>query len=76
MSGVVSDAEWKRRFEAFALVRMTGVVLVLAGALMGARNPLGENQPVLGVLLALAGVATGFGGPRLLRRRWEAADRA
>ncbi|WP_293945731.1 hypothetical protein [Sphingomonas sp.] len=68
----VSEAEWKRRFALFALVRLGGVATVMLGiavALTGLVRPGG--MPALGAVLGLVGVVEAIFLPRLVRKRWE-----
>lgn len=68
----VGEAEWKRRFALFALVRLGGVVTVLLGiavALTGLVRPGG--MPALGAVLGMVGVVEAIFLPRLVRKRWE-----
>lgn len=68
----VGEAEWKRRFALFALVRLSGVATVLLGiaiALTGLVRPGG--MPVLGAVLGMVGVVEAIFLPRLVRKRWE-----
>ena len=63
---------WKRRFRIFMAVRLSALVLVLAG--MGIW--LGDyvrpgGWPLLGGILVAIGLADGLILPRLLKRRWD-----
>ncbi|WP_265587819.1 hypothetical protein [Sphingomicrobium arenosum] len=68
------EALWKRRFEAFALVRLSGAIFVLGGLMVAFKNPLGDEYPVIGALLALSGAADLIFGPRMLRKIWAEQD--
>ncbi|MCJ7420847.1 hypothetical protein [Sphingomicrobium astaxanthinifaciens] len=69
------DALWKRRFEAFALVRLSGLVFLFGGLMVALKNPFGEEFPVIGTLLAISGAADLLFGPRLLKKIWAEEDR-
>ena len=75
MDRELSEAEWKRRFEAFALVRLSGLIFIVGGLFVAFRNPLGEEYPLVGGMLALAGFADVLLGPRLLKKYWAEQDR-
>lgn len=68
------EALWKRRFEAFALVRLMGLLLLFGGLAVALKNPLGDEIPWLGAVLALVGAGVLLLGPRTLKRRWEAEE--
>ncbi len=68
----VSEEEWKRRFGIFAILRMTGLAMMLTGAFVGMTDLLRPGGlPVLGVVLGVAGAIDGIVLPTLLRRRWK-----
>ena len=61
------------RFAALQLVRLTGAVLVLLGALMtsGRVEWLQALPPIAGYALAAIGLGTFFGLPAILAKRWK-----
>jgi hypothetical protein len=68
----VSEEEWKRRFGIFAILRVTGLAMMLAGAFVGMTDLLRSGgMPVLGVVLGVAGAIDGLVLPTILRRRWK-----
>jgi hypothetical protein len=68
----VSEEEWKRRFGMFAILRVTGLAMMLAGAFVGMTDLVRPGGvPVLGVVLGVAGAIDGILLPALLRRRWK-----
>ena len=68
----VSEEEWKRRFGIFAILRLTGLAMMLAGAFVGMTGLLRPGgMPVLGAVLGIAGAIDGILLPTLLRRRWK-----
>ncbi len=68
----VSEEEWKRRFGIFAILRVTGLAMMLAGAFVGMTDLLlPGGMPVLGIVLGVVGAIDGLVVPTLLRRRWK-----
>ena len=68
----VSEEEWKRRFGIFAILRVTGLAMMLAGAFGGMTDLLRPGgMPVLGIALGVVGAIDGLVVPTLLRRRWK-----
>ena len=79
MSGIkerpsaAEEALWRKRFGLFALLRLSGLALMMAGiavAFTGLVRPGG--WPVVGAVLVLSGVVDGLVLPAFVRRRWEA----
>lgn len=67
------EALWRKRFGIFALFRLSGLALMLAGiavAFTGLARPGG--WPAVGGVLVLMGVVDGLILPAFVRRRWEA----
>jgi hypothetical protein len=68
----VGEEEWKRRFGIFAILRVTGLAMMLTGAFVGMTDLLRPGvMPVLGVILGVAGAIDGLVVPTLFRRRWK-----
>lgn len=66
---------WKKRFQTFALVRLFGVATFLFGVFTAFTDLVREGGwPLLGAILAIAGVVDAVFAPRLLRKAWEAED--
>lgn len=75
MSPQDDEDRWRRRFQLFALVRLTGVALVLVGLAIGLGNLIRPGGvPLLGGVFVAAGLAEAMVVPRLLRRRWGRED--
>ena len=68
------DDKWKARFQAFAAVRMWGLLFVVAGLILGFRNPFFDEYPAIGAPMAVVGGLLGLLGPKMLRRRWDRED--
>ena len=65
------------RYFALQAVRASGAVLVLLGVLVQAGKgpgPLAELPPLVGIVLALAGLWDFFFLPRIVARRWRTPD--
>ncbi|MCM8558469.1 hypothetical protein [Sphingomicrobium sediminis] len=62
---------WKRRFEAFALVRLLGLILTFGGMVVALKNPWGPEYPAIGAVIGVFGIAVLLGGPKLLKRKWD-----
>ena len=66
------EALWRKRFSVFALLRVSGLVLMFIGigiALSDWLRPGG--WPVLGWILAVLGLGEAMIMPRLVQRRWK-----
>ncbi|MFC7535797.1 hypothetical protein ACFQPG_00270 [Sphingomonas sp. GCM10030256] len=67
---------WKRRFAVFALVRLAGLAIFFLGIAIAFSDWLRVGGwPVLGIPIALAGLADAVLAPRLLKRVWERQPR-
>lgn len=65
------------RYFALQAVRASGAVLVLLGVLVQAGKgpgPLVELPPLVGIVLALAGLWDFFFLPRIVARRWRTPE--
>ncbi|MCJ8191518.1 hypothetical protein [Sphingomicrobium aestuariivivum] len=69
------DLQWKKRFEAFALVRLSGLIFLFGGIMVALKNPFGDEYPIIGAILALSGAADLIFGPKMLKKVWEEKDR-
>lgn len=67
------EAEAVKRYNIMTLVRFGAALPVMAG--LAIAQGLVDLPYLLGVVMALAGLAAFFFGPPLLVRRWKAADR-
>ena len=66
------EALWRRRFGMFALLRLSGLALILGGIAVGLSDLVRPGGwPLLGGALAVAGLVVGTVLPRFARRRWE-----
>jgi len=68
---MADDELWKKRFQLFALVRLTGVALFLLGigiAFSDLVRPGG--WPLVGGLVAIVGALDAVIAPRILKRSW------
>ena len=69
---MVDEAEWKRRFLIFMLVRIAGVAIFLLGIAIAYSDLLREGGwPQLGAVIAIMGVIDAVFSPRLLKKVWE-----
>ena len=70
------DDIWRKRFHWFALVRMLGVGTFLLGIAVAFTDLVRDGGwPVVGGLLAVAGVIDAVFAPRLLRKLWAEQDK-
>ncbi len=66
---------WRRRFQLFALVRLFGVATFLVGIAIAYTDLLRPGGwPLVGGLLAIAGVIDAVFAPRLLTKLWRQED--
>ena len=66
------EAVWRKRFRAFALVRLFGLALFLLGVAIAFSDLVRPGGwPLVGGVLAIAGVIDAVISPRLLKRMWE-----
>ena len=66
------EALWRKRFGLFALLRISGLLLMLGGiavAFTGVLRPGG--WPLVGGVIALVGLFDGTVAPQILRRSWD-----
>jgi len=62
---------WRQRFIAVNLVRIGGTILVLFALALWQSDLIVTGGSVLGLPLALIGLAISFGGPVWLAKRWR-----
>ena len=66
------EALWRERFIAINLLRIGGTVVVLIGLAIWHTDWLEEGGSILvGLPMALVGLAASFGGPVWLARKWR-----
>ncbi len=74
---MTDEQRWKQRFLIFAVVRLSGLAVMLLGmgiALTDLVRPGG--WPLVGGIVAIMGVADAVLAPLLLRRHWKQLDEA
>ena len=71
MSAPDAEALAKARFVRLSLIRLAGMVLVVAGLQVWLKGAFGYQHELTGKLLAILGVTAMFLIPALLRRRWR-----
>lgn len=73
---MTDDRLWKRRFQVFLAVRLTGLLIFLGGIAIAYSDLLREGGwPALGFVLAAMGIIDAVFAPRLLKRMWDQQDR-
>lgn len=68
---LIDEAVWRQRFIAINLVRIGGTALVLVALLIWQTDWVAEGGSIVGLPLALIGLAISFGGPRWLAQKWR-----
>ena len=73
----MADEEiWKRRFLLFSVIRLFGLAMIGLGVAIAYSDLLREGGwPLVGGLIAIAGVIDAAFAPRLLKKAWEEQDR-
>jgi len=73
----MADEEiWKRRFLLFSVIRLFGLAMIGLGVAIAYSELLREGGwPLVGGLIAIAGVIDAVFAPRLLKKAWEEQDR-
>ena len=67
---------WRRRFQAFVLVRLFGLATFLAGVAVMYTDLLRPGgSPAVGAILAIMGALDAVFAPKMLRKTWEQQDR-
>jgi hypothetical protein len=72
---MADDAQWKRRFHIFALIRLLGLAIFFLGiaiAYSGLLRPGG--WPTVGAIVAIMGAIDAVFAPRILKRQWDRED--
>jgi hypothetical protein len=69
------DELWRRRFQAFMLVRVAGLALFFLGVAIIYTDLVRQGGwRVLGAILAVMGAIDAVFAPKLLKRLWEQQD--
>ena len=72
---MADDDVWKRRFAVFALLRLTGLAIFFLGVAIAFSDLVKEGGwPLLGGLLAIAGLIDSVFVPKLVRKSWDRED--
>jgi hypothetical protein len=67
---------WRRRFQAFVLVRLFGLATFVAGVAVMYTDLLRPGGwPAVGAILAIMGALDAVFAPKMLRKTWEQQDR-
>ena len=70
------EAKWKRRLLAYTAVRAGGLAIFLLGvAIMYSDLLRPGGWPQVGAIVAILGLIDSFLAPRLLKRKWDEADK-
>ena len=70
------EAKWKRRLLAFTAVRAAGLAIFLLGvAIMYSDLLRPGGWPQVGAIVAILGLIDSLLAPRLLKRKWDEADK-
>ena len=74
---MADDELWKRRFGTFALLRLSGLIVFFLGVAIAFSDLVQPGGfPLLGGLLAIAGVVEAIVLPRIVKRAWDREDAA
>ena len=71
----VDEATWRNRFILINLTRIGGTVVVLLGLAIWHSDWIRPGGSILGLPIALVGLAISFGAPHLLARHWRTPPR-
>ena len=72
---MADDELWRRRFQAFMLVRVAGLALFFLGVAIIYTDLVRQGGwRVLGAILAVMGAIDAVFAPKLLKRLWEQQD--
>ena len=72
---MADDELWRRRFQAFMLVRVAGLALFFLGVAIIYTDLVSQGGwRVLGAILAVMGAIDAVFAPKLLKRLWEQQD--
>ncbi len=70
------EAKWKRRLLAFTAVRAAGLAIFFLGvAIMYSDLLRPGGWPQVGAIVAILGLIDSLFAPRLLKRKWDEADK-
>ena len=73
---VKDEAKWKRRLLAYTAVRAGGLAIFLLGvAIMYSDLLRPGGWPQVGAIVAILGLIDSLLAPRLLKRKWDEADK-
>ena len=71
-SGVIDEAEWKKRFLLFSVLRISGLALFLLGIAIAFSDLLKPGGwPLLGGILAILGAVEAVLIGRILKKAWR-----
>ena len=69
---MIDDAEWKRRFRVFSVLRIAGLALFLLGIAIAFSDLLKPGGwPLLGGILAITGALEAVFIGRILKKAWR-----
>lgn len=69
------EAKWKRRFHLFMAVRLVGLLTFGVGIAIAVTDLVREGGwPLVGAVVAIAGLADAVVAPMLMRKHWKAED--
>lgn len=69
------EAKWKRRFYLFMGARLFGLLTFGLGIVIAVTDLVREGGwPVVGAIVAIAGLVDAIVAPMLLRKHWKAED--
>jgi hypothetical protein len=74
MNPQLDDSVWRNRFIAINVVRIGGTIVVLLALVLWQSDTFVQGGSIVGLPLALAGLAASFFGPVWLTRRWKSQD--
>ena len=67
---------WRRRFQAYILVRLFGLATFIVGVVVIYTDLLRPGGwPAVGAILAIVGVLDAVFAPKMLKKAWEQQDR-
>lgn len=70
------EAKWRRRLLAFTAVRAVGLAIFILGVAIIYSDLLRPGGwPQVGAIIAILGLIDSLFAPRLLKRKWDEADK-
>ena len=73
---VKDEGKWKRRLLAYTAVRAVGLAIFFLGVTIAYSDLLRPGGwPQVGAIIAILGVIDSLVAPRLLKRKWDEADK-